>query len=305
MPETERPDGRGGIDTALVRRLIATQFPEWAQLPVQRVANEGWDNRTYHLGSDMTVRLPSGEGYAAQVEKEQRWLPILAPYLPLPIPVPLGMGEPAEGYPYHWSVNRWLDGVAASPDNIEDMDRFATDLGGFLTALQRIDSLGGPAAGTHSAFRGAALSNYDEETRSSIETLGDRIDGAKATEVWETALTATWNGPAVWFHGDVAVGNLLIRDGRLAAVIDFGTSGVGDPACDLVIAWTLFDDQSRKAFSAALSADPGTWARGRAWALWKELIGLAAQVREDPETTITSRVLEQVFADHDSARNPS
>ncbi|HVX42856.1 MAG TPA: aminoglycoside phosphotransferase family protein [Mycobacteriales bacterium] len=296
MPDPERPDGRGGIDADLVRRLIAAQFPQWADLPVQPVPNEGWDNRTYHLGDGMTVRLPSAEGYAAAVEKEQRWLPILASYLPLPIPVPLGMGEPTEEYPYHWTVNRWLDGQAASRETIADLNLFATDLGEFLTALQGIDVMGGPVAGRHSFYRGASLMHYDEETRRSIEILGDRIDGALATEIWETALAATWTGAPVWFHGDVAVGNLLVRDGRLSAVIDFGTSGVGDPACDLVIAWTLFTEESRKAFGAALAADEGTWARGRGWALWKDLIGLADEFRPSP-------VLEQLFADHTSVRS--
>jgi aminoglycoside phosphotransferase (APT) family kinase protein len=264
------------------------------------VPNEGWDNRTYHLGDDMTVRLPSAEWYAASVEKEQRWLPILASYLPLPIPVPLGMGHPGEGYPYHWSVNKWLPGEAASRDNIADLNVFATDLGEFLTALQKIDAMGGPAAGAHSFFRGASLMHYDEETRRSIDILGDRIDGALATEIWETGLAATWAGSPVWFHGDVSIGNLLVSAGRLSAVIDFGTSGVGDPACDLVIAWTLFSGESRKAFAAALSADAGMWARGRAWALWKELLGRAEEKGSAP---VESRVLKELFADHASARS--
>lgn len=260
------------IDVPLVRRLVAAQFPEWADLPVRPVALSGWDNRTFHLGDAMTVRLPSAAGYVPAVEKEQRWLPTLAPHLPLPIPVPIARGVPGQGYPWPWSVNRWLDGENATLDRIVDLTRFAEDLAAFLVALQRIDPAGGPLAGAHSFYRGAALTVYDEETRRAITTLGDRIDGAAATAVWEAALAATWHCPRVWFHGDVASGNLLVRDGRLAAVIDFGTSGIGDPACDVVIAWTLLCGASRNAFRAALAVDDVMWTRGRGWALWKALI---------------------------------
>ncbi len=260
------------IDVALVRRLVAAQFPHWAALPVRPVALGGWDNRTFHLGDDMTVRLPSAAGYVAAVEKEQRWLPFLAPRLPLPIPAPIAKGVPGEGYPWPWSVNRWLDGENATLDRIVDLTRFAEGLAAFLVALRRIDPTGGPLAGAHSFSRGASLTVYDDETRRAIATLAGRIDGAAATAVWEAALAATWHGSPVWFHGDVAAGNLLVRDGRLAAVIDFGTSGVGDPACDLVIAWTLLSGASRTAFRAALAGDDAMWARGRGWALWKALI---------------------------------
>ncbi len=251
------------IDVALVRRLVAAQFPEWAELPVRPVALSGWDNRTFHLGDDMTVRLPSAAGYVPAVEKEQRWLPTLAPHLPLPIPAAIARGVPGEGYPWPWSVNRWLDGDNATLDRIDDLTRFAEDLAAFLVALQRIDATGGPMAGAHSFYRGASLTVYDAETRRAIATLTDRIDGAAATAVWEAALAAAWHGPPVWFHGDMASGNLLVRDGRLAAVIDFGTSGVGDLACDVVIAWTLLSGASRTAFRAALAVDDAMWARGQ------------------------------------------
>jgi aminoglycoside phosphotransferase (APT) family kinase protein len=298
----ERPDGRSGIDSALVKRLVATQFPQWADLPVTPVEIDGWDNRTFHLGNEMTVRLPSDIGYVLQVAKEHRWLPILAPQLPLPIPVPLANGRPALGYRYDWSVYRWIDGATARPGNIDDLARFATALGEFLTALQHVDPTDGPPPGPHNFYRGGPLTTYDAETRTAIAALGDRIDGPAATAVWEGALAATWSGPPVWFHGDVAAGNLLVSDGRLAAVIDFGTSGVGDPACDLVIAWTLLSDASRDALRAALTADPGTWARGRGWALWKSLITLADQIDSDPEGAATNRrIIDEVVAEHQHA----
>ncbi|GIF77379.1 aminoglycoside phosphotransferase family protein [Asanoa siamensis] len=263
------------IDVALVRKLVAEQFPHWAHLPVRPVPVGGNDNRTFHLGDEMSARLPSAEGYVASVEKEQRWLPVLAPHLPVPIPAPLAQGRPGAGYPWPWSVNRWLDGDTARHDTVGDLTGFAVDLAGFLTALQAVDTGGEPAAGRHSFWRGAALDHYDDETRAAIAALDGRVDAAAATAEWVAALDATWQGRPVWFHGDVAGGNILVRDGRLAGVIDFGTSGVGDPACDTVIAWTFLDAPARAAFRAALGVDDATWQRGRGWALWKALIVLA------------------------------
>ncbi|MFG3684634.1 aminoglycoside phosphotransferase family protein [Micromonospora sp. NPDC047740] len=262
------------IDVALVRRLVASQFPRWANLSVRPVAVGGWDNRTFHLGDAMTVRLPSAEGYVPQVRKEQRWLPVLARRLPLAVPTPLAEGKPGEGYPFPWSVCRWIDGETAAAERIGDPVRFATDLAGFLAALHRTEPAGGPPAGAHSAFRGAPLATYDGETRRAVGLLGDRIPTDTVNRIWATALRSTWTGPPVWFHGDVAWGNLLVRDGRLAAVIDFGCCGMGDPACDLAIAWTLLAGPSRAAFRATLGVDDATWARGRGWVLWKALITL-------------------------------
>nr|WP_201749191.1 aminoglycoside phosphotransferase family protein [Micromonospora acroterricola] len=288
------------IDVALVRRLVAEQFPHWAELPVRAVEVGGWDNRTFHLGDTMTVRLPSGEGYALQVAKEQRWLPVLGARLPLEVPTPLAHGRAGAGYPYPWSVYRWIDGQTARPERIDDLPRFAADLAAFLCALRSVDATGGPAAGRHSAWRGAPLSTYDAETRAAIETHRDRLPADAVTGIWQAALDATWSGPSVWFHGDVAYGNLLVRDGRLAAVIDFGCCGVGDPACDTVIAWTLLHGASRAAFRDVLDVDAATWARGRGWALWKALITL-----DDPEPARAAEarhVLGQLLAEHTMAR---
>lgn len=272
------------IDAGLVRRLIAAQFPQWADLPVEKVEPGGWDNRTFRLGAAMSVRLPSAKRYAAQVEKEQAWLPRLAPQLPLPIPAPVAMGRPGEGYDWPWSVCRWIEGTPASDSDGLDLTRLALDLAGFLSALQAADADGGPAAGAHSFHRGGDLRVYDAETRAAIAALGDRIDPAAAMAVWEAGLAAAWAGPPVWVHGDVAAGNLLVdRAGRLCAVIDFGCCAVGDPACDLAVAWTLFAGDSRAAFRAALPLDAGTWARGRAWCLWKALIVWAASAGANPD----------------------
>ena len=281
------------IDAALVRRLMASQFPQWANLPVAPVDSSGWDNRTFRLGAAMSVRLPSAAGYAPQVTKEQTWLPFLEPLLPLPIPAPLALGRPDLGYPWPWSVYEWLEGDSAAAAMPDDLERFALDLAAFLNALQRIDATGGPPPGLHSAYRGGSLLHYDAETRAAISALGSAIDGQAALALWEHALESAWHGPPVWFHGDVALGNLLVTDGRLSAVIDFGCAGVGDPACDTVIAWTLFSGQSRAAFQSALRVDEATWTRGRAWALWKALITL---YDSDPAKAAEARaVIEAVL----------
>lgn len=286
------------IDTALVRRLVDAQFPEWRHLPVKPVAFGGWDNRTFHLGDTMAVRLPSAAPYALQVEKEHRWLRKLAPLLPLPIPEPLAMGEPAAGYPWHWSVYRWIEGETAKVGHIADLRAFAVSLAEFLVALKRIDPTAGPAPGQHNFYRGGPLAVYDDEARQAIAALEGRIDTQAATAVWKAALAAGWHGSPVWFHGDVASGNLLVEDGRLSAVIDFGTSGVGDPSCDLAIAWTLFEGESREAFRARIAVDDGTWACGRGWTLWKALITVAGHDANQAEVGRQRRVIDEVLADH-------
>jgi len=298
VPDSGIPAERIAIDADLARRLVAAQFPHWSDLPVATVADGGWDNRTFHLGPHMAVRLPSAARYAAQVEKEHNWLPVLAPSLPLAIPVPLAMGEPALGYPWRWSVYRWLTGETAARGHIADPRAFATALAAFLTALQRIDAAGGPPPGPHNFWRGGSLAIYDLETRGAIAALEGRIDARTVTAVWDEALARAWNSDPVWVHGDVAPANLLVEDGRLVAVIDFGCSGVGDPACDLAIAWTAFEGEGRAAFRTGLPDDPGLWARARGWTLWKALITLAALPGANPAGASGAlRVIDAVVAD--------
>lgn len=284
------------IDTALVRRLVATQFPQWKNLPVRPVAIGGWDNRTFHLGEQMLVRLPSAEEYAENVEKEQQWLPRLAPLLPLPIPMPLAMGKPAEGYPWNWSIYRWLEGETVASaylsGHLTDLCDVAKSLAQFLSALQRIDSTGGPLP----VWRGGSLSIYDAEMRQAIVVLKDKIDVAVATEIWEAALATSWHRAPVWVHGDISAGNMLVQNGRLSAVIDFGGVVVGDPACDLVIAWTLFEGESRALFHSLLPLDAETWARGRAWTLWKALITVAGPTSPNNfESAQCWRIIDEVL----------
>jgi aminoglycoside phosphotransferase (APT) family kinase protein len=264
--------------------LVARQFPRWAGLPVCPVATNGWDNQTFRLGDRLLVRLPTAAEYALAVEKEHRWLPVLASRVPLPIPVPVALGGPDDGFAFAWSVYEWIDGEPAATARIADPTAFADSLAAFLVALRRVDPTGGPAPGAHNWFRGGPLRVYESQALRAMESLDDRARRAAAA-VWESATRSVWDGVPVWFHGDVAVGNILVRDGRLAAVIDFGTCGVGDPACDVVIAWTLLTGPSRATFRDRLGVDPGTWARGRGWALWKALI------------TDDTRVIAEVLAD--------
>lgn len=270
--------GKVRIDVGQVRQLVDTQFPQWAMLTLKPVEFPGWDNRTFHLGETMSVRLPSAEGYVPQAAKEQYWLPILAPHLPLSVPALLAQGKPDANFPWQWGVYRWIEGGTAATEPIESLDEFAKTLAHFLRSLGRIDPAGGPVAGQHSSFRGAPLLTYDEETRTAIDALQNEVDTTLAKEIWEVALAATWHGSPVWFHGDMAPGNLLVRDGRLTAVIDFGCCGVGDPSCDLVIAWTFLDKRSRETFRAELNVDNAFWSRGRGWALWKALITLQEHI---------------------------
>ncbi|WP_052395944.1 aminoglycoside phosphotransferase family protein [Kutzneria sp. 744] len=284
------------VDTSQVRRLIAEQFPQWAGLPVRPVSRGGWDNFTFHLGDSMVVRLPSAAEYALAVAKEHRWLPVLASVLPLPIPVPLALGRPCSDYPFPWSVYRWLPGSPASVDGVSDPIRLGVDLAGFLAALQSVDAVDGPPPGKHNWFRGATLRTYESQVERSLSALSGHIDVASARQIWAAALDSSWDGVSVWFHGDFAPGNLLLRDGELAAVIDFGTCGVGDPSCDLAIAWTLLTGSSREAFRDRLPVDEGTWLRGRGWALWKALVTCRqTQGRSDADALEARRVLGEIL----------
>ena len=287
------------VETDVVRRLVESQFPQWADLPVQPVAKGGWDNWTFHLGADMVVRLPSAAEYAEAVEKEHRWLPELARQLPLPIPTPLAKGSASPDFPHPWSVYRWLDGRTAETGAIADQVTFATDLAAFLSALQAVDPTEGPQPGIHNWWRGGSLRTFDAITQRALPDLGDHVDVDRTRRVWAEALATPWDGVDRWFHGDVAAGNLLLdHAGRLAAVIDFGTCGVGDPACDLAIAWTVLTADGRQGFRDRLGIDADTWARGRGWALWKAVTTCwyALEVPADrPELDRAARVLEAIL----------
>jgi aminoglycoside phosphotransferase (APT) family kinase protein len=259
-------------DAALMRRLLAGQFPQWADLPIAAVASYGTDHDIYRLGDHLAARLPRIAWATDQAGKEAEWLPKLAPHLPLAVPVQLAQGRPAEGYPFDWSVYKWLPGENAN-GTIKNLDQAAVDLAEFVRALRQVDTTG--AHPRPPRRRGAPLAELDEQVRRSIAQLGDRIDGDATLRSWEESFnTPAWHGGEVWVHGDLLPGNLLVVDGRLSAVIDFGGLNVGDPACDLQPAWNLFAGDSRRRFRVELDVDDASWLRGRGWALYQAVSAL-------------------------------
>lgn len=284
------------IDAALVHRLLAEQFPQWAELPIERVEPAGTDNAIFRLGADMAVRLPRIDWANDEAAKAHRWLPGLAPLLPLAVPVPLVLGAPGEGYPWAWSVCRWLKGENATADRIGDPEQAALDLAGFIAALQRIDPTDGPPP----EGRGGPLAPRDERVRASIASLADEVDVEAVTAAWEAALRAPeCSDPPVWIHGDLDSRNLLTVGGRLSGVLDFGTLAVGDPACDVMVAWKMLPAASRDRFRAELAVDDATWARAKGWALSQALIALAYYTMEtNPVLVVESRRwMAEVLAD--------
>lgn len=288
------------VNAALARTLISIQFPKWSGLEIEPVANGGIDHFSFRLGSRMLIRLPSAVCYATQVLKDHEWLPRLAPHLPLKIPRPLALGVPSTRFPHHFSVYEWIEGAPAGPDNVVNRANFAVDLANFLQALQSQDLAGAPRPGGGNFYRGGDLSTYDDETRIALRQLNDGIDKRAAKTIWQKALSSEWNGDMRFVHGDIAPGNLLVRDGRLVAIIDFGLLAAGDPACDYAICWTFLDDTARLAFRRALEIDDATWARAKGWALWKALITLARSTMQ-PEaiTAAAAATLATLLDMHD------
>jgi aminoglycoside phosphotransferase (APT) family kinase protein len=283
------------IDEPLVAALVSEQFPHWSTLRVRPVPRQGWDNRTFRLGDDLSVRLPSGEAYAAAVDKERRALEFLDGKLPVPVPGVMAVGAPSKDYPLPWSVRRWLPGDPIEESSLIDRVSLADDLGSVLRALRTPPTGAGASAGRHSFYRGGHPSVYSDQVQIALDRVGDDVDAERCREIWLAATTSAWESEPVWFHGDVATGNLLAEDGRLSAVIDFGTCGIGDPACDLVIAWTYFDGEARAAFRESVGLDEATWRRARGWALWKALVTMSGQSSPDPGGT-QQRVLADVLS---------
>ena len=248
------------MDEFLVRRLLADQFPQWADLPVSAVPTSGTENAIYRLGDEMVVRLPYRPVRDDQIEKLDRWLPRLAPRLPLSIPEPLARGAPSKEYPAAWSIVRWLDGEEASLARLHDPVGAAKALAEFVRALMAIDATGGPAPGTHNFWRGVPLAARDEMTRRSIRESSGLVDTEAVTRAWERDLAApVWDAPPTWLHGDLVPDNMLLNDGKLSAVIDWGGLGVGDPAIELLPAWICSVAQAAKrtAKRSASTTQPG------------------------------------------------
>ncbi|HEY9439063.1 MAG TPA: aminoglycoside phosphotransferase family protein [Streptomyces sp.] len=260
MHENEIP-----TDATLVRRLLRHQFPQWADLPIRPVDSVGTENAIYRLGDEFAVRLPLMEDAVGQVEFEQGWLPRLAPFLPTAVPEPIAVGRPGQGYPFLWAINRWINGShpTAKPSDAHNGHRLAADLGEFVAALRKADT-----TGARQGYRSVPLRTRDASVRQWTAKAADDIDAPALLRAWEEALDQPeWDGPPMWTHGDLIPGNILVSDGRLRAVIDFGTAGVGDPACDAIAAWTLLSAETRETFRTAGEFDNAAWARGRGWAL--------------------------------------
>lgn len=282
------------INANLASSLIRKQFPQWAHLPIKPVEKGGYDNYTFHLGSEMSIRIPRDEGHSPQVEKEAYWLPKIAPHLSIPIPVPIAKGRPDENYPFFWSINKWIEGDTLIYSNIENINEFALELSGFLKELQSIDTLEGPPGGEHNYYRGCPLSRYqfNEWTLTALDTLGNLVDKEKCLRIWNRAISTEWTREPVWIHGDVAPGNHLVSNGKLSAVIDFGIMAIGDPAADIVMAWTFFDDKSRKAFLNSMGLDKDTEDRARGWALWKALTTCKRGPKDSEDYKQAKRVID-------------
>lgn len=283
------------INEAIVARLVAIRMPHLAVLPIAALPG-GWDNRSFRVGDRWVARLPSADRYVAAIEKEHRVLPLLAGRLPLPIPrlAAAAAGGPAFARP--WSIMEWIDGETAHGIVGPEQRALASDLAAFLGALHAVDPTQGPPPGAHSFGRGGPLASLDQDMRQALPRLGSRAAAAAAS--WQRARASTFAGAAVWLHGDLHPGNLLVRGGRLSAVIDWGLAAVGDPAADLSIAWRWFDADARRTFRTALPMDEGAWARGAGWATWKASVILAGLPgTNQSEREWAAATLEKLAAD--------
>lgn len=282
----------------LARKLIAEQFPEYASLTIVDVEKQGHDNRTYRLGEHRLIRMPTAADYALKVPKEQELLLQLAKRLSVSIPAPIKMGKPSTDYPYPFSIYKWLSGKSINLLTLIDQEKeqLAFDLAKFLKELQAITDVEGPEPGQHNWWRGDHVSVYDKGAREQIAELAEIIDASKALALWDQACAMRWDKTPVWIHGDFAIGNILMDSGKLSAVIDFGGATVGDPACDLVIAWTYLSGKAREIFISEMDMDQCTWLRARAWALWKATFELCQIADKNiPEAGLQKRIIDEVI----------
>jgi aminoglycoside phosphotransferase (APT) family kinase protein len=281
-------------DAALVRRLLMAQFPQWSGLRVERVASFGTDNALYRLGDDMVVRLPRIHWAARDIEKDALWLEQLRPFVPLAIPQQLATGTPGAGFPWQWAIYRWLEGQNPIVGAVERPEELARDIGTFVAAMRRLR-----LSDTRPGSRAGPLAERDAEVRQAIRAAAGEFEPARVTEAWETALRApAWDSAPVWTHGDLLRGNLLLRHGRLSAVIDWSLLGVGDPACDALVAWSVLPRETRDLFRAEAGFDDATWARGRGWALCCGLLQVPYYSETNPELADNGRhMVREVLVD--------
>jgi aminoglycoside phosphotransferase (APT) family kinase protein len=290
-------DGEVDIDAELVGRLVAAQFPQLTDLPIRELRPAGTVNAIYRLGDHLYARLPRVRWWAADLDREWRWLPKLAPRLSLRIPEPVGKGRPAGSYPFTWAIYRWIDGQPYADGLVDDKRQAARELAQFVVELRRDDPVGAPRGGRK------PLPELDAVTRAAIESARGVIDSDAATAAWERALQApAWDGAPVWVHTDLLRPNLLVRDGRLCAVIDFGGAGVGDPATDVIAAWSVFGQTGRGVFRGALDVDDGTWNRARGFALHQAALIIPYYAETNPGFVAPAkRTVEEILADAQEA----
>ena len=281
-------------DAELVRRLLSAQFPQWSGLRVERVPSFGTDNALYRLGDNLVVRLPRIHWAASDIDKDARWLEQLRPFLPVAIPQQLASGTPGAGFPWQWGIYRWLEGVNPVAGAIDLPEELAQDMGALVRAMGRLR-----LSDTRPGSRAGPLVERDAEVRQAIVDAAGEFDASSVTAAWERALQApAWEGPPVWTHGDLLRGNLLLRDGRLSAVIDWSLLGVGDPACDALVAWSVLPPDSRELFRAEAGLDDATWERGRGWALCCGLLQVPYYAETNPELADNGRhMVREVLVD--------
>jgi aminoglycoside phosphotransferase (APT) family kinase protein len=286
-------DGEVDIDPGLVRRLVAAQFPHLAGLPVRAVGSSGTVNAIYRLGDHLCARLPRVGSWAGDLDKEWRWLPKLAPRLSLQVPEPIAKGQPTSSYPFSWAIYGWIDGQPYADALVDDERQSARELARFVGELGRIDPAGAPRGGRR------PLNELDAVTRAAIESARGAIDSDAAMAAWTHALRApAWTGTPVWIHSDLLRPNLLVRDGHLCAVIDFGGAGIGDPAADVIAAWSVLGPAGRRVFRGALDVDDGTWARARGYALHQAALIIPYYRETNPGFAAPARrTVEQILAD--------
>jgi aminoglycoside phosphotransferase (APT) family kinase protein len=285
-------EGEVEIDAQLVARLVAGQFPELADLPIRAVQSTGTVNAIYRIGDALYARLPRLAAWAESLDNELRWLPRLAGGLSLRIPEPVASGRPGGGYPFPWAIYRWLDGEPYADELVSDEPQAARDLARFVLELRQTAPEEGRPAGRR------PLRELDAVTREAIESARGAIDAGAVTEAWEEALEARpWNGRRSWIHADLLRPNLLVRHGRIAAVIDFGGAGRGDPATDVIAAWAVFGPAGRRAYREALAVDEDAWARARGIALHQAVLIVPYYAETNPRfAAMARRTIAQILA---------
>lgn len=287
------------INPTLVNAIISCQFPEYSHLAVTKPKKQGHDNHTFKLGKTMIVRLPTQQSYSQAVNKEQRFLPVLAPHLKTRIPKPVRLGMPSNLYPYHFSIYEWIPGKSLDVVNMcdQDKERLSLNMVEFLQELQDI-VVSGPSPGQHNWWRGGHISIYEKDAKKQFSQLSGMIDANKATQLWDAACKTKWSKRPVWIHGDLSAGNILIQKNKLCAVIDFGCMGVGDPACDFGVAWTLFNGKAREVFISKSGINDDVWLRAKAWILWKSTFDLCNVKNDSAKAIACKNIINDVLNEY-------